>query len=466
MARYGTFKYGDGTKYGGTALPFDFHVVIRDASDRAVRLERDSVVALNWTYAREGGCQSATLELKRDLCDYGLVGPEFIVEIFITPAVGSTKELTWTGFVDPLSPSLARRQVAIQARGLSAWMQRLVVPNVNYLNQTDIADVVKNIVDTYVVVGSKIKRTAALGLVATSGVAVDNMTFATTCLDAIRTLAVLAGNFDWGVRADREFYFLPKVSTVTHWLREGALPALDESEIPTLLTELNPQFTKRGRLNWLYLQAGDGLIYTIQDAAYESNNQAEALQLASSVKSATDASILGASIISRANGQTIAVDERFPGLTGGALELLTPHDYEASSFSIIYPTGYVQDADETEPTIAKHYSVQADNRVLVLMGATDTLVIGQYNVKTGGDLGDATVEGVRVPFEREALPLGAVGLYTDKWRNRRLAINSITYTATENGLRARLQLGEVRTNLADLHEAIQFTQEQLRAGLL
>lgn len=481
MAKYGTFKYGDGTKYGfQPALPdveFQFYLRLIDHNDEVIEIVRSDVTNLTWSFGINGGCRDLSVTLKRELSSYGLIGPEYFVELYIMSKIQNDFTLVWTGYIDAVSPSFARREVVIVAKGLANWLKRVVTEadfTDSLFSNLDVSQYVQGIMDqigTTVGFGkhkAPIEFTAARVLF--MGVSVMGGKVFGTAWDVISRFAEIS-NAAWGVGADRFFYFQPRANTVTHWLTESAQPHFvgsQSEEYPfATMTELDLQFTRRGVQDRIYMQVAGGNRYLIDSGNAIEGRERERIELATSIDNAVDAATLGAAIISDSVGATVTVEERFDlEASTGAVELMTPsQDYERGTFVVNWPNWYIKDADETIPSTVGHYSAQADGRIAIKPDFGDVEVLANYDVVTGGHIGRATVEGLRDTFESIALPLGQVALYTSKWRDYKLRLNSVKYTAQQSGMKAQLELGEVRTALGDVLDRLRFEQNEIRQGL-
>jgi hypothetical protein len=215
-------------------------------------LERD-ISASRWSYFPIGGCGEAELILRRPYDDFGQIALDWGIEIWrerdllgqagirlpaqlplqLGTAHAGDRELRWSGFVREIERILGDdEQVILKCAGWSRQMAYVFVPiqedgggNPAPWEHMDVAAIVRDIVDRYVVPGTQIKRTPGLGLVPDTGVTVNSFNVDTTAFDAISTLAVIAGNAEWGVRPDKEFYFVQPTNAVkqTHVIADRVL---------------------------------------------------------------------------------------------------------------------------------------------------------------------------------------------------------------------------------------------------
>ena len=234
---------------------FVYHIEVRNKSGVVVDILQREVQDIHWSYEVPGGCGEAKISLKREFDNYGDIDLDYDVRIYRVPshlikpgdrlpyqftasAPGMTlagsdttgrNELRWRGFVRRLVPELDNREkVRIECAGFSRQLEYINIPAQTYASQ-NVAAAVRTIVDTYVVPGSQIKRTASLGLVPDTAVSLSatGPKFTSSTFQAIRTLAEIGGNVEWGIRpglnpaspTDNEFFFKPRSNTVKQtWL--------------------------------------------------------------------------------------------------------------------------------------------------------------------------------------------------------------------------------------------------------
>lgn len=232
------------------APQFVFHVEIRDKSGNVKDILQRDISSIHWSYDVLGGCGEAQIVLKREFDNYGDIDLEYDVRIRRVPTplikpgdrlpaqfvsgqpgillaggdVTGKPELRWRGLVRRIVPVLDRTEtVTLMCSGYQRQLESINVPAQTYSSQ-DVAAAARSIIDTYVVPGSQIKRTDSLGLVPNSGVnlSATGPKFTSSAYEALRTLAEIGGNLEWGVRPglnpaaleDNEIYFLARSSTV------------------------------------------------------------------------------------------------------------------------------------------------------------------------------------------------------------------------------------------------------------
>ena len=293
---------------------FYWTIELRNKNGDLIEILQPDVSRLGWEYNTVGGCGECEIALRRDFDNYGLADLDYDVQIWrgLDPlglqgtrlpaqlpfALGSTaagsRELRYSGFVREITPIFDEvESVVLRCSGYSRQLEYLVVtdPATNgpktYTNM-ECSAIARDIIDNYVVLGSKVKRTAALAFVQDTGAIVQELSFNGTVWEALKTLAEIGGNAEYGVTADREIYFLPRVQTVSQTYILGNNVKLFEAAR-----------SSDDIVNWVYLQGGDGAIYKLTNSPYQSGYQKERVILVPGITNATDATLWGISYFSK-----------------------------------------------------------------------------------------------------------------------------------------------------------------------
>lgn len=215
---------------------FPFSVRLYNKAGEQIEYLDSDVESIQWKYSTLGGCAEATVRLRRLFDDFGEIATDYGVEIWreidklgvagtklpaVLPMLLGTaftglQERRWSGFVRELEPILEEQEsVELRCNGWSRQMEYIIVPQPAVAwTSMDIGAIVRDIIDTYVVPGTQINRTAALNLVPNTSIVLSTFDGETSAFQMISLLAELAGNAEWGVRADKEFYFLQRTSAV------------------------------------------------------------------------------------------------------------------------------------------------------------------------------------------------------------------------------------------------------------
>ncbi len=179
----------------------------------------------SWKYRKWGGCGAFTLELSGafDVLDAWKTN-EWEIDIIDIQTTPQT--LYFRGVLENVEITDSGKVIAT-GQGYSADLQKIRLSNVNCTGMT-VAEVVKSLLDTYVVPETRITYVGG-DLFGTY--TVNNVTFNGSVFDAFKTLAELQGMTDWGVRADRSFYFLHEVivpTAATTFVVQGDLSDVTE----------------------------------------------------------------------------------------------------------------------------------------------------------------------------------------------------------------------------------------------
>ena len=415
-------------------MAFNYQVYVYNKSGDLVALlntpRRDEGIKnIQWRYDALGGCATSDITIRKPFDDYGDLDLDYGVEVWrvedtlgspggsplpaqldiqLGAGFSSSKELRWSGYIRQFTPVLDRDEemVKLSCAGYVRQAAQTIIPDVTY-QSLDVAAIARSIVDTYLVPNTKIKRTGALNLMPDCGVVISatGLRFFTNVYDAIRQLAEIAGGAEWGVRADKEFYFMSRSSTVKQsW------------EIGDRVAFYQPETSSDDVVNRLYVQGNGGVIYAIDLSTAAAGYQKQRIEQVSSIATSSDAALYALGYAAKFAtaqkkgqlriGATDAWIENFSGATMPPLGRLRVHG----------------------------------GPIFVMTGETFT-----------GD----------VPFTL-AGSYGAYGAGVDD----QYRINSIGYQPSENGLDIAIDLGEKRSALADYFNAITFKLGELRQGLL
>jgi len=293
---------------------FYWVIELRDQNDNLIEIMQPDVSRLGWEYNTVGGCGECEIVLRRDFDNYGSIDLDLDVQIWRDldplgtqgtrlPAqlpfqLGSTatgsRELRWRGFIREITPIFDEvESVRLRCSGYSRQLEYLIVtdPATNgpkTYTSMECSAIARDIIDNYVVLGSKVKRTSALALVQSTGVTVQELTFNGSVWEALKTLAEIGGNAEYGVTAEREIYFTPRQQVV--------------KQVYILGNNVKMYQAVRSSddiVNWVYLQGGDGTFYRLTNGPYKSGYQKERVVLQSAISNATDATLWGISYFAR-----------------------------------------------------------------------------------------------------------------------------------------------------------------------
>jgi hypothetical protein len=121
-----------------------------------------------------------------------------------------------------------------------------------------------------------------LALVPNIGIAATTVQFKSNAAEALQGLAEIGGNVEWGVRADKEFYFVPRTSLVRQQYVVG-------DNISLFQTNTSADDV----VNRVYLTGANGLFAVLSNGAYMAGSQKERIIVAPFIGSSADASLWG-----------------------------------------------------------------------------------------------------------------------------------------------------------------------------
>lgn len=256
-------------------MAWDFEIILRNKSGIALEYLKKDTASLSWSYDAIGGCGSAEITLRRHFDFYGEIELEYQIEIFETTdmyrkgfslefgqdvfggtggfgdpfgplgaplpmLLAGSDYLRWSGFVREITPVLDQPElVRLRCSGWSRQLEYVIVASktapqgpITYIN-ADVGAIARNIIDTFVLPGTQIHRTPAANLCQDTGLTVSSVgvTFETSVWEALKTLAEIGGNAEWGVTADREIYFLPRSDSIKQtWMIGDRVQYLEPSK--------------------------------------------------------------------------------------------------------------------------------------------------------------------------------------------------------------------------------------------
>ena len=245
--------------------------------------EADNVMGVQFVHSRRGGCHSAAVSLLRNHGDYTIVSGTGEIKNGLQVAIkhrtlsGTTTETWWHGFVDRIEWPGLLEPVRIEAVGYGPRVLTEVLPTEAYgpgLTTTEFTEghpsashlawIVGHLYDTYL-------DTTTIGLSkgtiegTDTSVSIIKMDGQRTMFDILRDLAVMAGDFTWGVDENRAFFFKSMPDTTTQY-------GVDTEDMP----DFRQEKTIAGTVNYLDLEGG--FLYGTEDENYHNRFEDTASQ--------------------------------------------------------------------------------------------------------------------------------------------------------------------------------------------
>ncbi len=227
MAKYGEKRYGE-FLYGGDERPFNVRVILRNKENDIATLidpkatfhdivgvnTQPALIDIEWEYNRIGGCGTANIVLALPYQSLSAIAEGSEIEIQVIEEFGEQYTTWYRGEVVSRSQALGGvSNVILQSQGYVMQLERIRLDNVIFADSNTDA-IVADIIDTYVAPDTQIKRTPSKGLVRAEGFVVDTITFNGSAMSAIRSLAEISGNAEWGVNNDKEIFFQVRSSDI------------------------------------------------------------------------------------------------------------------------------------------------------------------------------------------------------------------------------------------------------------
>ena len=194
----------------GPVNAFRTSVELRNQRGKLVKVFNRELATASWSFDRIGGCGSFRLGIKALFDELPVASwGDHDMRVYLGPLDGSTLSLWYRGYVDRVSGKLATDEaVELTGFGYVRQLERVVLNNKSYLNM-EVAAIITNILDTYVLPGTDITYDASA--IETTGVVAQSIVFNTSVDQAFKTLADLVGAREWGVGSDLKFYFRRRV---------------------------------------------------------------------------------------------------------------------------------------------------------------------------------------------------------------------------------------------------------------
>ena len=190
-----------------------YNIELRDKDGYLKQYLTPYVSAVKWEWNRIGGCGRCQIKLQME---YRKIEFGSRDDIQIRIKSGSTSKLVYRGWVSTVKPALKiGQEITLDVRGQFDLLRFIIVQSsgdkVTYTNQL-VSQTVEDIVDTFITPNSDITKGTIDGATFTA----DSLEFKSTVLEALRTLAELEGNIEYGVDEDLVFFWRTKSDTLRH----------------------------------------------------------------------------------------------------------------------------------------------------------------------------------------------------------------------------------------------------------
>jgi len=188
-------------------------IELRDKSFNLLEIMDKEFMNLSFGYSRIGGCDSFSFDLPREFCNERFISGDFNIRIYKRNDSTKDYDLIYQGLVEDKNPSVKGQEETIQVsgHGYQVQLDRMYIANKTYTS-TEVSEIVKDILDTYVVPYTDI--TYDNDDIEITTFTPSSIKFNTTAKNALQTLADIVGLREWGVDKDRKFFFKQRSSAI------------------------------------------------------------------------------------------------------------------------------------------------------------------------------------------------------------------------------------------------------------
>jgi hypothetical protein len=201
------------------------------------------ISSLNWEWNRLGGCGECEMKLKTnwDGVLAGSLAEDAEIRIYLRNRTSCDNELWYSGFIDNVVPELTGQTEFINlfCLGYVHQLKRVMVQNKSY-SSMEISAIAKNIVENYIVPEDSISVQSTTPYYEQTDFTADSLYFNESVFDSISKLSDIAGKREWGVNADKKFYFLRRDDTIKHYyfLGEDIIKYRPQKDFGNIITRI------------------------------------------------------------------------------------------------------------------------------------------------------------------------------------------------------------------------------------
>lgn len=186
---------------------------VRDRSFNVIYILDKEYLDLSWSYSRIGGCGEFSFRLPRKLFEELAVSGAYNVRIYHRNTSTNSYDLWYQGQIENKVPSVRgnSEDIQISGHGYQSQLSNIYLDGVSFTSQ-EASVIVKSILDNYITANTDISYSIS-DLEATS-FTFDTIDFNTDALSALQTIADTVGTREWGVDANRRFFFKARSAQV------------------------------------------------------------------------------------------------------------------------------------------------------------------------------------------------------------------------------------------------------------
>jgi len=227
--------------------PPDIQVEIRDGTTLKWVFTKQ-IESLQWSNLRLGGCDTASCSIfdpPNNMNETAIQG--YDIQIKVDPGPGML--VWWRGYIEDARRTLGEPyKMELSAVGWGRRLDNIAVVGLGFSEEeggiffenSDAATIARSLIDQAIAQGLGISYSRAT--VPDSGFTIEYIQFNGSMFSALQTLAELAGEAEWGVDRNKEFYFITKNTNIDHVFVTGKD-----------IQDLQHSYSIQGLINRIYL---------------------------------------------------------------------------------------------------------------------------------------------------------------------------------------------------------------------
>jgi len=194
-----------------------FRLELRNRNFEIKEILDDEYLDLNWSYSRIGGCGEVGFRLPRKRFEERSLTGESNIRIYYRNPDTNLYDLWYQGLIENKVPNVDgnSEEIGVMGHGYIHQLSRVYVSNgavaQTYVSQ-EVSIIVKSILDNFIVPVTNV--TYNVSDIEATTFTPNNIEFSTNAMSAMQTLAELAGNREWGVDKNRNFFFKARSSSI------------------------------------------------------------------------------------------------------------------------------------------------------------------------------------------------------------------------------------------------------------
>lgn len=210
----------------------DYKIIISDRQFNVKEEIHNRAYNVSWDYNRIGGCGRFSFTVPTRYCNETALGGNYNVKIQRRIPTTGIYETWYQGRIENKIPSVkgVNEAITVSGFGYQSQLKDIYVDDAGakkvYTSQ-EISVIVTDILDNYITSNTDI--TYSGGDISATSFTPDSIEFSKDALDCFNTLADITGSREWGVDADRKFFFKERSSTSGFRYRANDTKVLDFS---------------------------------------------------------------------------------------------------------------------------------------------------------------------------------------------------------------------------------------------